>query len=70
MIEKILCQNKHKLYISWEAGVVYEKHCINIATKFTVDSFGIFYLCAECYEDDCKRRIQSDNMTLKKDKGV
>ena len=66
----MICQNKHRVYISWEEGIVYEKPCVEIATKFTVDNFGIFYLCEECYKDDCKRRIESDNMTLRKDKGV
>lgn len=64
MIEKKLCENNHKIYISWETGTVYEKPCVNIATKYTVDSFGIFYMCEECYADDCKRRIDSDRLTL------
>jgi hypothetical protein len=64
MIEKKLCENNHKIYIGWETGTVYEKPCVNIATKYTVDSFGIFYMCDECYADDCKRRIDSDRLTL------
>tara|TARA_R110000868_G_scaffold554_6_gene4117 strand:- start:2372 stop:2584 length:213 start_codon:yes stop_codon:yes gene_type:complete len=70
MIEKKLCENKHKLYIDWETGTVYEKPCVSLSTKYTVDSFGIFYLCEECYKEDCKRRIKTDRLTLKKDKGV
>jgi len=65
MIKKILCQNKHKLFISWEAGIVYEKPCVNIATKYTVDSFGIFYVCNECHEEGCKRRLDSTRLTYK-----
>ena len=64
MIEKILCQNKHKLYIGWETGTVYEKPCINLATNYTVDKYGIFYLCKECYEDDCKRILDCKELTL------
>lgn len=64
MIEKMMCQNNHKIYISWEAGVVYEKPCVNIATKYTVDNFGIFYLCEECYKDDCKRRMNSEWLSI------
>ena len=70
MIEKILCQNKHKIFIEWETGTVYEKPCINLAEKYTVDKYGIFYLCEECYDDDCKRRIESSHITLRKDKRV
>ena len=69
MIEKILCQNKHKLYIGWETGTVYEKPCINLATNYTVDKYGIFYLCKECYKEDCKRRLDCKELTLK-NKGV
>ena len=69
MIEKIICQNKHKMIIDWEAGLVSDRPCINEATKYTVDNFGIFYLCEECYKEDCKRRMDSDHLTLK-NKGV
>lgn len=65
MIEKKLCENNHKIYIGWETGTVYEKPCVNIATKYTVDSFGIFYMCDECYADDCKRRMDSHKLTIK-----
>ena len=64
MTENKLCENNHKLFIDWETGTVYEKVCVSIATKYTVDSFGIFYMCDECYADDCKRRIDSDRLTL------
>ena len=70
MIEKILCQNKHLLFIDWEAGTVYEKPCINLSTKYTVDSIGMFYLCEECHKDGVKRRLDCQNMTIRKDKGV
>ena len=70
MIEKILCQNEHKLYIEWNTGTVYEKPCTNLANKYTVDNYGIFYLCEECHSEGCKRRIDSSDMTLKKKKGV
>ena len=66
----MLCENKHLLFIEWETGTVYEKPCVSLATKYIVDSFGIFYLCKECYNDGCKRRIDSRHMTLKKKKGV
>lgn len=66
----MLCQNKHKLYIGWDTGTVYEKPCVNLAETYTVDKYGIFYLCKECHKEECKRRIQSSNLTLKKDKGV
>jgi len=67
MIEKIKCQNNHKMIIDWEGGLITDRPCINEATKYTVDSFGIFYLCEECYKEDCKRRIKSDAMTLGED---
>jgi hypothetical protein len=69
MIEEKVCENQHKMIIDWESGLVSDRPCINKATKFTVDNFGILYLCDECYKDDCKRRIDSDSLTLKR-KGV
>lgn len=66
MIENMICQNQHKMIIDWEGGLIDDRPCINKATKYTVDSFGIFYLCDECYKEDCKRRMDSDSMTLKK----
>ncbi len=69
MIEKKKCENQHKMIIDWESGYICDRPCINDATKYIVDSFGIFYLCEECYKDDCKRRIDSDSLTLK-NKGV
>ena len=69
MIEKKQCENKHKMIIDWEGGFIADRPCVNDATKYIVDSFGIFYLCEECYKDDCKRRIDSDSLTLK-NKGV
>lgn len=69
MIEKMTCQNNHKMVIDWESGTISDSPCKNVATKFTVDNFGIFYLCEECYKEDCKRRIDSETMTLK-NKGV
>ena len=47
MIEKIKCQNNHKMTIDWEGGIITDKKCTNDATKYTLDSFGIFYLCDE-----------------------
>ena len=64
MIEKQKCENNHKIIIDWEAGLVSDMSCINNATKFTVDTFGIFYLCDECYSDDCKRRISSEWLSI------
>lgn len=64
MIEKMKCQNNHKLVIDWEGGTITDRKCVNIATKYTLDNFGIFYLCEECYQDDCKRRIDSEKLTL------
>ena len=69
MIEKKKCENQHKMIIDWESGYICDRPCVNAATKYIVDSFGIFYLCEECYKDDCKRRIDSDSLTLK-NKGV
>jgi len=65
MTEKMMCQNNHKIFVDWETGTVYEKPCVSLATKFTVDNFGIFYLCDECYSDDCKRRMDSHKLTIK-----
>ena len=67
MTEKMLCQNKHKIYIDWETGSLSERPCSNIANKYTVDKYGIFYLCEECYEGDTKRRLDSDKLTIRKD---
>jgi len=52
------------MIIDWESGLISDRPCTNLATKYTVDTFGIFYLCDECYADDCKRRIDSDKLTL------
>lgn len=65
MIKKMLCQNKHRLYIGWEHGIVYEKPCINIATNYKVDNYGIFYLCKECHDENCKRRLDSEKLTIR-----
>jgi hypothetical protein len=64
MIIKQKCENKHKMIVDWEAGNVADRPCINDATKYTVDNFGMFYLCDECYEDDCKRRMDSEWMSI------
>ena len=69
MVEKKICENQHKMIIDWESGFIADRACTNIATKYTIDNFGIFYLCEECYTEDCKRRMQAENLTLK-DKGV
>lgn len=63
------CENKHKITIDWKSGIVYDGPCINSATKYTIDNFGIFYLCDECYKDDCKRRIDSEWLSIT-DEGV
>ncbi len=47
MIRKQKCENNHKMIIDWEAGHVADRKCFNDATKYTVDNFGIFYLCDE-----------------------
>ena len=64
MIEKIKCQNNHKMIIDWDNGTIYDQPCINLATKYTRDNFGMFYLCDECYKDDCKRRMDLDWKTI------
>ena len=64
MIEKQKCENRHKMVIDWESGYICDRPCINIATKFTIDNFGIFYLCDECYADDCKRRMDSEWLSI------
>lgn len=69
MIEEMKCQNQHKMIIDWEGGLITDRPCINKATKYTIDNFGIFYMCDECYAEDCKRRIKSENMTVNQ-KGV
>ena len=45
MIEKQKCENRHKMVVDWEAGLITDRPCINDATKYTVDNYGIFYLC-------------------------
>lgn len=67
MIEKQQCENKHRMIIDWESGLIADRPCTDIATKYTVDNFGIFYLCDECYKDDCKRRIESERMSINTD---
>lgn len=69
MIEKITCQNRHKVNIDWELGKIYDSPCKSEATKYTIDHFGIFYLCEECYISDCKRRLDSDYLSINQ-KGV
>lgn len=64
MIEEMKCQNQHKMIIDWEGGLITDRPCINKATKYTIDSWGIFYLCEECYIEDCKRRIESDSLNI------
>jgi hypothetical protein len=64
MIEKIKCQNNHKMIIDWDNGTICDQPCPNTATKYTIDNFGMFYLCDECYNDDCKRRMDIDWMTI------
>ena len=64
MIEKQKCENRHKMVVDWEAGLITDRPCINDAAKYTVDNYGIFYLCDECYADDCKRRIDSEWMSI------
>lgn len=64
MIETLICQNQHRMIIDWEGGLITDRPCINPATTYTVDSFGMFYLCNECYESDCKRILNSDKLTL------
>ena len=64
MIRKQKCENKHKMIIDWEGGYICDRPCINDATKYTVDNFGIFYLCDECYQDDCKRRLDSEWLSI------
>ncbi len=64
MIEKQKCENNHKMIVDWEDGLVADRACINEATKYTVDNFGIFYLCDECYDDDCKRRMDSEWLSI------
>jgi len=69
MEEKKKCENQHKMIVDWEGGLISERPCAEIATRYIVDNFGIFYLCEECYQDDCKRRLDSETLTLK-NKGV
>jgi len=52
------------MIIDWEGGFITDRPCINIATTYTVDSIGIFYLCQECYKEECKRVIKSEVFTL------
>jgi hypothetical protein len=60
------CQNQHRMIIDWEGGLITDRPCINEASSSTVDSFGTLYLCSECYADDCKRILNSENLTLRK----
>jgi hypothetical protein len=64
MIQKQKCENRHKMIIDWEGGYITDRPCTNDATKFTVDNFGMFYLCDECYADDCKRRMDSEWLSI------
>ena len=64
MIRKQKCENNHKMIIDWEAGHVADRKCFNDATKYTVDNFGIFYLRDECYSEDCKRRLDSEWLSI------
>ena len=52
------------MIIGWEGGMISDMPCIYGATKCTVDNFGIFYLCEECYKDDCKRRMDSEWLSI------
>lgn len=65
MTERKKCENNHKITIDWEKGEIQEHKCTSIATNYTVDKYGIFYLCDECYREDRKRRIRSQYITLK-----
>ena len=58
------CQNQHKIIFDTEGGLIADRPCINEATGYIVDSFGILHLCSECYEDDFKRMIKSDKMEI------
>jgi len=60
------CQNQHRMIIDWEGGLIADRPCINEASSATVDSFGTLYLCNECYADDRKRILNSENLTLRK----
>lgn len=60
------CQNQHKMIIDWEVGFITDRPCINDATRYIVDSFGILYLCNECFEYDFKRILNSQDLTLEK----
>ena len=64
MVEKKICENQHKMIIDWESGLITDRPCINVATKYTIDNFGIFYLCEECYKEDCKRRMDSEWLSI------
>tara|TARA_B100001094_G_scaffold286909_1_gene302061 strand:+ start:1816 stop:2025 length:210 start_codon:yes stop_codon:yes gene_type:complete len=67
MVEKKICENQHKMIIDWESGFIADRACTNIATKYTIDNFGIFYLCEECYKEDCKRRTDSEWLSISKE---
>lgn len=54
------------MVIDWESGFITDRPCINDATGYIVDSFGILYLCNECFEDDFKRILNSQDLTLEK----
>lgn len=60
------CQNQHKMVIDWENGFITDRPCINEATGYIVDSFGVLHLCNECFEDDFKRILNSQDLTLEK----
>jgi hypothetical protein len=45
-----LCQNKHKMIVDEEGGLIADRPCINTATQ----RIGILNLCEECYRDDLK----------------
>ena len=60
------CQNQHKMIIDWEGGLISDRPCVNEATSWIIDSFGTLFLCNECYEDDFKRILNSENLTIEK----
>ena len=43
MIEKIKCQNNHKMIIDWDNGTIYNQPCINLAKIYR-----IILVCSIC----------------------
>lgn len=63
MTEKMKCEN-NIMVIDWESGYICDRQCCDDATTYTVDKFGIFYLCRKCRENNPTRYLGAENLTI------